>query len=39
MKGKSPNMEKLKKMIRKIHEHPKMMKMAKDFVAHLGSKA
>jgi len=39
MKSKKPGMKKLKMMIRKLHEDPELMEIAKKFVAHLGSRA
>jgi len=39
MKNKKQDMEKLKMIIRKIHGNPRLMKIAKKYVAHLGSSA
>lgn len=39
MKTKKPSMEKLAKMLEAIYKDPKLMKMAKKFVANLGGKA
>ena len=39
MKTKKPSMEKLEKLLDEIHKDPKLMKIAKKFVAKLGGKA
>jgi len=39
MKMKKPSMEKLKKLLDKIHKDPELMEEAKKYVANLGSKA